>query len=396
MVPRQEILDRIREALRRARVVALVGPRQCGKTTLARQMVPPDSPRYFDLEDPVDLGLLEEPLTALQGLRGTVVVDEIQRRVDLFPVLRVLADRRPLPARFLVLGSASPALLRQSSETLAGRLEVLEMEGFSAAEIGARALRRHWLRGGFPRSFLARSLADSNAWRRAFLRTFVERDLSQMGVSLPAPALLRFWAMLAHVHGGVWNAADPARSLGVSEPTVRRYLDLLTQVYMARQLPPWHANVGKRQVKSPKVYVRDSGLLHELLGIRTERELLRHPRCGASWEGYVIEETLKVVQPDEAYFWRTHTGAELDLLLRVDGRSLGVEVKRADAPRLTPSMRIAVADLGLDALAVVYPGARRYRLGDRIEVVPIAALAERAEALFLGRSAGRPRPRAGR
>jgi len=242
-----------------------------------------------------------------------VVIDEIQRRPDLFPALRVLADRRPLPARFLILGSATPGLLRQSSESLAGRLEIVPLAGFSIAEVGATVVSRHWQRGGFPLAYLAKSQEDSLAWRREFIQTFLERDLPQLGVAIPAPALLRFWTMLAHYHGQTWNAAEPARSLGVSEPTVRRYLDLLTGLFMVRQLQPWQENLKKRQVRAPKVYIRDSGLLHQLLGIRTEAELIGHPKCGASWEGYAIEETLKAVQPDEMYFWATHTGAELDL-----------------------------------------------------------------------------------
>jgi len=382
VIDRPQALARIRTALRRSRVVALVGPRQSGKTTLARQILASDSPNYFDLEDPVSLARLEEPMTALGRLRGTVVIDEVQRRLDLFPALRVLADRRPLRARFLILGRASPGLLQQSSETLTGRLEVVPLSGFSLAEVGVSALDRHWLRGGFPLSFLARSEADSLAWRREFVRTFLERDLPQLGVNIPAAALLRFWTMVAHYHGNVWNAAEPARSLGVSEPTVRRYLDLLTSLFMVRQLQPWHVNLGKRQVKSPKVYLRDSGLLHQLLGPPTQEELLAHPKSGASWEGYAIEETLKTVQPDEAYFWATHTGAELDLLLFKDGRRLGVEVKRADAPRLTPSIRIAMEDLRLEQVIVLYPGATRYAIADRVAAVPLATVADHAAELF--------------
>ena len=313
MVERRELLARIRRALSRSRVVALIGPRQCGKTTLARRIVAADSLNYFDLEDPSSLARIADPITALSSLRGVVVIDEVQRRPDLFPILRVLADRRPLRARFLVLGSASPDLLRQSSESLAGRLETLHVSGFRLPELGAKALTRHWERGGYPRSFLARSNEDSRTWRRNFIGTFLERDLPQLGITIPASALFRFWTMLAHFHGQIWKATDPARSLGVSEPTVRRYLDLLTSLFMVRQLRPWHENLGKRQVKSPKIFLRDSGILHSLLGIRSEKDLLGHPKCGASWEGYAIEEVLAAVQPEEAYFWATHQGAELDL-----------------------------------------------------------------------------------
>lgn len=376
MIERVQLLKHIRRALKRSRVVALIGPRQCGKTTLAREIEEPGSVNYFDLEDPASLVRLDEPMTALAGLRGVAVIDEVQRRPDLFPVLRVLADRKPLPARFLILGSASPNLLRQSSESLAGRLETIPLSGFSLDEVGARGLSRHWQRGGFPRAFLARTNTDSLAWRRQFIQTFLERDLPQLGITIPAPALLRFWTMLAHYHGNIWKAAEPARSLGVSEPTVRRYLDLLTGLFMVRQLKPWHENLKKRQVKSPKVYLRDSGLLHQLLGIHSEKELLAHPKCGASWEGVAIEETLKIVQPDEAYFWATHQGAELDLLLFKDGRRLGVEVKRMDAPTLTPSMRIALEDLHLEQLVVLYPGTKQYALSERVTVTPLNVLAE--------------------
>ncbi len=392
MIERPRWLTAIRTALKRSRVVALVGPRQSGKTTLARQIVPPDSPNYFDLEDPRSLARLAEPKTALAPLRGTVVIDEVQRRQDLFPVLRVLVDRQPLPARFLVLGSATPDLLRQSAETLAGRLETITLGGLSLEELGRDALRRLWRRGGFPPAFLARTESDSFTWRQQLVQTFLERDLPQLGISIPAAALLRFWTMLAHYHGGVWNAAEPARSLGVSEPTVRRYLDLLTGLYMVRQLQPWHENLGKRQVKAPKVYVRDSGLLHALLGVRIERDILSHPKVGASWEGYVIEEVLKLVRPDAAYFWATHTGAELDLLLFKGERRYGVEVKFQDAPRLTPSMRIALEDLRLERLTVLYPGDLRYELSDLVTVVPVAEIATgRPEVVTSG--AGRQRRR---
>src|SRR3990172_6791866 len=388
MVERRELLARIRRALSRSRVVALIGPRQCGKTTLARRIVAADSLNYFDLEDPSGLARIADPMTALSSLRGVVVIDEVQRRPDLFPILRVLADRRPLRARFLVLGSASPDLLRQSSESLAGRLETIVLPGFSLEELGADIMERHWVRGGFPPSTLARTLGGSSTWRQQFIQTFLERDLPVLGISAPAPMLLRFWTMLAHYHAGVWNAAEPARSLGISAPTVRRYLDLLSGLYLFRQLHPWHENLGKRQVKSPKVYLRDSGLLHTLLGIQTVKDLLSHPKVGASWEGYAMEEVLKVVQPEAAYFWATHTGAELDLLLLKRGRRWGVEFKFSDAPRLTPSMRAALKDLSLDGLTVIYPGDRGYSLGDRVAVVPLAKLAE-GDPQVVVRQAGR-------
>jgi predicted AAA+ superfamily ATPase len=383
MIERSQLLTKIRRALKRSRVVALIGPRQCGKTTLARQIEPLRSGNYFDLEDPASLARLDQPMTALESLRGTVVIDEIQRRPNLFPILRVLADRMPLPARFLVLGSASPELLRQSSESLAGRLETIPVAGLSLTEVGTKSLNRHWQRGGFPLSFLARTNDDSVTWRRQFIQTFLERDLPQLGITIPAPALLRFWTMVAHCHGGIWNSADPARSLGIGESTVRRYLDLFTKLLVVRQLQPWHENLGKRQVKAPKVYVRDSGLLHVLLGIQTETQLMTHPKNGASWEGYVLEETLKAVEPDEAYFWATHQGAELDLLLLKGGRRLGVEIKRMDAPKLTASMRIALADLKLDQLTVVYPGTKVYDLAPQAKVTPLVTIAEKGIGAFL-------------
>ena len=375
MIKRPACLDAIRTALARSRVVTLIGPRQCGKTTLAREFLPEDSANYFDLEDPASLARLSEPMTALGPLKGLVVIDEVQRRPDLFPVLRVLTDREGFAARFLILGSASGDLLRQSSETLAGRMETLTLRGFSLSELGNPAPERHWLRGGFPLSYLAVSDADSAAWRKSFIQTLLERDLPQWGVRTPSAALWRFWTMLAHYHGQTWNAAEPARALGVSESTTRRYLDLLSDAFMVRQLQPWHANVRKRQVKAPKIYLRDSGLLHQLLGIRTDRDLLTHPKAGASWEGYVVEEVLAAIHPDEAYFWATHQGAEIDLVLRKDGRLFGIECKRTDAPRLTPSMRIALDDLKLESITVVYPGTKRFSIADNVEAVPLRDVA---------------------
>src|SRR5437763_10695401 len=285
MIQRSADMALIRAALRRSRVVALIGPRQCGKTTLARQFVAPKSLNYFDLEDPQSLARLGEPDMALRPLKKLVVIDEVQRRPDLFPLLRVLADRSPLPARFLILGSASPDLLRQSSESLAGRIETVRLEGFRLSDLGPAAQYRHWLRGGFPLAYTPRREQDSLAWRRQFLQTFLERDVPQLGISIPSTALQRFWNMVAHYHGQIWNASELARALAVNESTVRRYLDLMTGVFMLRQLPPWFENLGKRQVKAPKVYVRDAGLLHALLGIANRRSLEEHPKVGASWEG---------------------------------------------------------------------------------------------------------------
>lgn len=386
MITRRSTLDAIQNALARSPVAILTGPRQCGKTTLARELVPEDSVNYFDLEDPASLARLDEPMTALGPLRGLVVIDEIQRRPDLFPVLRVLVDRRDRSARFLILGSASGDLLRQSSESLAGRVERIEIGGFTLAELGPESSQALWRRGGLPLSYLARTEQDSLAWRRQFMRTLMERDLPQWGVRVPAAALQRFWTMVAHYHGQTWNAAEPARALGVNPSTCRRYLDVLTDAMMIRQLLPWHANVGKRQVKSPKVYVRDSGLLHQLLGLGTEKAVFSHPKLGASWEGFVIEQVLAVEPHDDAWFWATHQGAEIDLILRRGDQLLGVECKRTDAPRLTPSIRIALADLGLARVSVIYPGDKRYPIADRVEAVPLRTLAAPG-TLFLERSA---------
>jgi predicted AAA+ superfamily ATPase len=372
MIDRPRLREEVRLALARSRAVVLVGPRQSGKTTLAREFLPSDHSNYFDLENPLSAAGLAEPMTALAPLEGLVVIDEVQRVPELFRALRVLIDRSNRKGQYLLLGSASPALLRQTSESLLGRIEVIEVGGFDLAEAGAGAGDRLWLRGGFPPAFTAASDADAAVWCRNAVARFVEIDLPQFGVNVATPTMLRFWAMLAGTHGQLWNAADPARSLGVSETTVRRYLDWLTQGLMVRQLQPWHENLNKRQVKAPKIYFRDSGLLHALLGAATHAELLRHPRSGASWEGFALEQVLRLAEPAEAYFWATHAGAELDLLMFRYGKRIGVEFKRADAPRLTPSMRIALADLSLDALYVVYPGNRRYRLAERIEAVPLA------------------------
>ena len=374
MIARPQLLQTIHAALEQNRVVALIGPRQCGKTTVARLLVDPSSINYFDLEDPVSLARLDQPMTSLQNLNGLVVIDEIQRRPDLFPILRVLCDRLPLPARFLILGSASPELLQQSSESLAGRISIVTMSGFSLAEVGAKEIDTHWRRGGFPLSYLSSTEQSSFAWRKDFVSTFLERDVPQLGFKIPATSLFRFWSVLAHYHGQIWNASEAARTLNIGESTARRYLDLLHDLFMVRQLPPWHANLNKRQVKSPKFYFRDTGLLHYLLGIHNEQELAIHPRNGASWEGYVIEEVLNAIKPDEVYFWATHSGAELDLLFMKNGKRIGVECKRVDAPRVTPSMQIALRDLNLEKMVIVYPGKQVYKLNDKITVVPVTNL----------------------
>ena len=380
-IPRPGMMERLRLALRLNPVTALIGPRQCGKSTLARLLAAEEPSEYFDLEAPSDLERLAHPMTSLQPLRGLVVIDEVHRKPDLFPILRVLSDRRPLPARFLLLGSASPDLIRQSSESLAGRVAFVDMTGFSLQEVGVDALRTLWWRGGFPRSFLAESDAASRWWRGDFIQTFLERDIRAFGVQVPPLALRRLWNMLAHVHGQVWNASDISRSLGESHPTVKRHLDILTGALMVRQLPPWFENLGKRQVKAPKVYLRDSGILHELLGVDAFGRLEGHPKLGASWEGFVIEEALRATGDRQAYFWRTHSGHELDLLILVNGRRIGIEIKYADAVSLTRSMHVALADLRLDRLFVVHPGSQNHPLDARAEAVPIGMLREKLLSL---------------
>ena len=376
MIKRSAILAALNSALKRSRVVVLVGPRQCGKTTLARELLEEDSVNYFDLEDPASLARLDEPMTALRPLKGLVVIDEIQRRPDLFPVLRVLADRRRAPARFLILGSASGNLLRQTSESLAGRMERIVIGGFSLTELGSEAEQQLWLRGELPLSFLAENEINSIAWRKNFIQTLLERDFPQWGVRVAATALQRFWTMVAHYHGQIWNAAEPARALGVSESTTRRYLDLLTDAFMINQLQPYHANLKKRQVKSPKIYVRDSGLLHQLLGIDSMKSLYTHPKVGASWEGFVIEQLLKTELHDELFFWATHQGAEIDLILRRGDTMYGIECKRTDTPRVTPSIRIALDDLNLKHVFIIYPGIQQFSLANQVEAIPLQAISK--------------------
>lgn len=382
MIERPDILETIHTALRRAPVVVLSGPRQCGKTTLARQLLSRDSVNYFDLEDPVSVARLDEPMTALSPLEGLVVIDEVQRRPELFPTLRVLVDREPSPSRFLLLGSASGELERQSSESLAGRIERINIGGLTLAEVGASHLETLWLRGGFPRSFLAADDVDSIAWRDQFIQTLLERDMPQWGVTVPATTLRRLWTIVAHYTGQTWNAAEAARALDVSQPMIRRYLDVLTDAHMVRQLQPHYENLKKRQVKSPKVYVRDTGLLHSLLGIDAEKGLLEHPKVGASWEGFVIEQVLATERYSDATFWATHQGAEIDLMLHRGSVRMGVECKRTDAPRITPSIRIALEDLSLERVVIIYPGTKRYPLADNVEAVPLTHLAERPGELF--------------
>lgn len=374
-VLRIEIRRRVEQSLARNPVTAVLGPRQCGKTTLARTFVTAGALNYFDLEDPAALEAMQNPMTTLGPLEGLVVIDEAQRQPGIFPVLRVLADREDSPAKFLILGSATPELSRQASESLAGRVEVVEMSGFGLEEVDAGQERRLWLRGGFPRSFLAADDETSNRWRREFVRTFLERDLAQLGFGMSPALMQRFWTMVSHYHAQLWNASEVAASLGIAPSTARLYLDALTQTFMIRQLQPWHENIGKRQVKAPKLYFRDSGMFHRLQGIASWNELQTHPKLGASWEGFAVEEVLRTAEPDEAYFWAVHSGSELDLMMIRGGRRTGVEFKRSDAPKLTRSMRIALEDLKLDELVVIYPGARTYEIADRVKALPLAQIA---------------------
>lgn len=375
MISRADHVKAIRNLLRQFPVVALTGARQVGKTTLAHQVMAGHRgpTTLFDLERRVDLARLASPELALGPLKGLVVLDEIQHQPELFPTLRVLADRPKRPASFLVLGSASPTLLRQSSESLAGRIGHYELSPLSLWEVGPTVLDRRWLRGGFPRAFLAGTDAESLTWREEFIRTFLERDLPQLGITISAPTLRRYWGMIAHYHGQVWNGAELGRAFGVAHTTVRRYLDLLTSGYMVRQLLPWHANLGKRQVKAPKIYIADTGLLHALLGLETWDSLESHPAVGASWEGFALEAVIGLLRtrPEECYCWATHTGAELDLLVRRGNASLGFEFKRTDSPALTKSMRIALADLRLDHLYVVHPGLATFPLASAVTALAL-------------------------
>lgn len=380
MLERRGALRALDSAFARFPAVAILGPRQIGKTTLARQFAEriPGPVTRFDLEDPRHLSRLEDPPAALEGLRGVIVLDEIQRRPELFPVLRVLLDRPENPARFLILGSSGPELLRQSSETLAGRMAFQELAGLGVEETGAEALPSRWLRGGFPRAFLAPSDRASFEWRREFARTFLERDLPQLGARQPAPALRRFWTMTAHVHGQTWSHAEIARAFGGSAKTARSYRDLLEAALVLRVLPPWSENLGKRQVKAPRVYLRDTGLLHYLLDIRTMADLEGHPKVGASFEGFAIHELIAHLdaQPEECYFWRAHTGAEVDLLIVRGRERRAFEIKRTSAPRTTRSMHTALEDLRLDRLDVIHGGRDTYPLRDRIRAVSIFRIRE--------------------
>ena len=376
---RPNFLEQIEVLFRTHPVVGILGPRQCGKTTLAREYIaalPQQQVHYFDLEDPEHLNRLAEPKLTLAALEGLIVIDEVQRSPELFPLLRVLIDQKRQSQRYLILGSASRDLIRQSSETLAGRIAYLELPPFTAFE--AEDAMRLWLRGGFPPAYLAPTDADSMVWRKAYVSTFLERDVPALGIGFAANAMRRFWTMLAHLHGNIFNASDLARSLDVSAPTVRRYLDILTGTFMIRTLSPWHANIRKRQVKAPKLYFRDTGILHALLNLPNAPSLRGHPRVGASWEGFALEQVAQLHNADagECYFWATHTQAELDLLIVRGAEKLAFEFKYSSAPKATRSMHSAIEALDLDQITIVCPTESAYPLTEKVRVAGLSQLVQ--------------------
>ncbi len=366
----QQIID----SIQRNPVTAILGPRQCGKTTIARRIAESFDSVMIDLEDPSDFELLAvSPKIFLEQQKGLVIIDEAQRMPELFPLLRVLADQTGQERKFLLLGSASPDLLRNTSESLAGRIGFIDLTGFKIEEVGIENSRELWLRGGFPRSYLAKTAEESYQWRENFIRTFLERDLNLMGINVPSATLRRFWVMLAHYHGQIWNGAEFARSMAVSEPTIKRYLDILSGTYLVRQVQPWFENLQKRQVKAPRIYIRDSGILHALLSMPGE-QITSHVKVGASWEGFVVEQLLQKLQTRDYYFWRTHAGAELDLLAFKNGKRLGFEIKYSDKPQITRSMRQSMEDLKLDRLYLIYQGKHALNLEENIRLLPLASI----------------------
>ncbi len=374
---RPHFFNLVQRYLKSHPIVAILGPRQCGKTTLAREYCESISAfpksNYFDLESPVDLERLKNPMLTLQNLSGLIVIDEVQRFPDLFTILRVLVDNKKLNQEYLILGSASKELLKQSSESLAGRISYLELTPFNLEE--ASDLKRLWLYGGFPKSYLAKSDEESFDWRSFYIRTLLEQDIPNLGIQIPPETLQRFWSMLAHYHGNIFNASELGRSFGASDATVRKYLDILTGTFMIRQLQPWHVNLKKRQVKAPKIYFRDSGLLHSLLRIKDKEELFCHPKLGASWEGFALEEVVRSQKSihQDCYFWSTYGGAEIDLVLPLKDGPIGIEFKYSDAPKLTKSMQIALKDLNLKHLYVIYPGEVDYPLSEKVTVKSLSS-----------------------
>lgn len=352
-------------------ITAILGPRQCGKTTIARKLAADNPSVFFDLEDPDDFELLKNSAKQILSQQtGLIVIDEVQRLPELFPLLRVMADQQNADRKFLLLGSASPELMRNSSETLAGRIGFVDLTGFRLDEVGIENLSALWLRGGFPRSYLADDDQQSYQWRQDFIRTFLERDLNLLGFNLSAPMMRRFWMMLAHYHGQIWKASEFARSLGVSEPTVKSWLDILTGAYMVRQIQPWFENLQKRQVKAPKIFIRDSGLLHALLSL-PDHEIQTNPKLGASWEGFTIEQIINRLKSRDYYYWRTHAGLELDLMVLKNGKRLGFEIKYSETPKVTRSMHQIIDDLKLDQFYIVYQGKHRLALEEKIQLLPV-------------------------
>ncbi len=378
MIPRPRHVRELKSLLKRYPVVGIIGPHQIGKTTLAGLIAKEHkgNTTRFDLEDTRDLARLGDPALALEPLRGLVILDEIQRRPELFTFLRVLADRRPIRTRFLVLGSASPDMLRQSSESLAGRISYYELPGLSLQEVKLPNQAKLWLRGGFPASYTARTNSASDRWRQDFIKTFLERDLPQLGIRTSSAVLRRFWTMLAHYHGQIWNASEFARSFGVTHKTVNHYLDILTSSFVIHPLQAWHENLKKRQVKAPKIYFADTGLLHSLLRLTTRADLETHPRVGASWEGLVIHQVIRHLglNENERFFWATHAGAELDLLAVRGRKRWGFEIKRTSAPAITPSMRTALSDLKLQRLVVVHAGEHSFDMAKKIRAIALPRL----------------------
>lgn len=372
---RSSFLKKIKRYFRTHSSVALLGPRQCGKTTLARQYLQEtqdfSSENYFDLENPLDSQRLENAMLSLRPLKGLIIIDEIQRRPELFPALRVLIDDNQLDQRYLILGSASRELIKQSSESLAGRIAYIELTPFSFEETGD--IKKLWDRGGFPLSYLSENEQDSFDWRHFYIRTFLEQDIPNLGIKIAPQALRRFWTMLAHYHGNIFNAAELARSFAASDTTIRRYLDLLTDTFMIRQLQPWHENIKKRQVKAPKIYFRDSGILHAILNLRTHADLLLYPKLGASWEGFAMEEIIRIHQArnEDCYFWSTYSGAEIDLMIYQGGKFTAFEFKFSDAPKMTKSMHSALHDLPIDQLYIIFPGSKNYHLSEKVRVIAL-------------------------
>ncbi|MBN1626929.1 MAG: ATP-binding protein [Deltaproteobacteria bacterium] len=385
MIKREKEIESLHELLQQYPVVGIIGARQVGKTTLARDFADHTKMQvhYFDLENTEDFSRLNDPMLALKDLKGLVVIDEVQRHPDLFPALRVLVDRPGKNSRFLILGSASPALLMQSSESLAGRIIYHQLNGFLLDEIDLKDYKTLWLRGGFPRSYLAVSNVESHRWRRSFIKTFLERDMPQLGINIRAATLNRFWHMLAHYHGQTWNSSEFSRSFGVADTTIRHYLDLLTSALVIKQLLPWHENISKRQVKAPKIYIADSGLLHSLLNLINLKDLEVHPKMGASWEGFVINQVIRRLgaYPEECFYWATYAGAELDLLVIRGRKRLGFEIKRTSSPKISPSIRTALTALKLNRLDIIHAGKETFFMDKKVRAVAFEKFQEEIEPL---------------